>query len=184
MLVFVLASLCNLEPATLTVPVNCPVVANNRHGNPAPDIWVVRDGVEIEIRPADPKAYYGELSVDYSNVCDGETVTEEHLEKYATFVLDLPGVQIGDELHVSTQQQVGIIVGEGPCPQPSAPWCDDSLKIDCAAYKDEAGGCNAGGSPSALALTSLGGLLWRRRCSSRQRARSRRPCPSTDLRPR
>ena len=158
------ASLCNLEPATLDVPVNCALVVYNRATTPVPQITVERGGQPVAVQPAVTRTTRVELAVDYSDQCAGEAVHETRAEEYDILEIELPGVQVGDVLLIDGQGQRGAIVeAAAQCRTAPewGPWCNSSGAIDCSVHEqDDGGGCNAGGASGGLAL-ALAAMLAR-----------------------
>lgn len=169
------ASLCNLEPVTLDVPVSCTLVAYNRAATPVPRIIVLRGEQPVAVEPAVTRTTRVEIAVEYSDVCAGEIVHETRDEEYDIVEIELPGVQVGDLLLIEGQGQRGAIVdaAEQCRTQPEwPPWCNSSGEIDCTAHEteqddaheadnDDGGGCNAGGATGGLGL-ALAAMLARR----------------------
>jgi hypothetical protein len=164
------ASLCNLEPVTLDVPVNCSIELYNQAGTSLPDIRVTRTGVETVVQPEIISSLPADLEVSYSDRCDGELVYEHRIEPYDIVKLRLPGAQVGDTFQVEGQGQGGRISDAGTCrPVEWQPWCSESNAIDCDAARESGalddGGCAAGGTTGILA--SLPFLLALRRRARR-----------------
>ncbi len=168
------ASLCVIEPATPTVPINCPLVLANQAGSEINAITVQRDGQPVAIEPMVTKATSVFLDVDYSDDCGGDAFAHEtRSEPYDLLEIELPGVQVGDTLQIDGLGQGASIVDAvpaGQCPtQPSwAPWCSGSGAIDCGTVDDPAsdgGGCDASGGAATpwLFLALAVGVTSRRR---------------------
>lgn len=173
------ASLCNLEPVTLDIPVSCPLVMYKRPATLFPDIAIERNGQPIAIEPMVVRSTYLMLDVDYGDNCGAEYVHETRSEPYYLLEVALPGVEVGDVFQVPGQQP-GRIVDAVPASECRTapewgPWCHDSGNIDCAAHAaGEGGGCSASGGSKTTWLAVVLGLALASQRRRRRVARSAR----------
>ncbi|MBA3397188.1 MAG: MYXO-CTERM sorting domain-containing protein [Deltaproteobacteria bacterium] len=173
------ASGCYLGPFAMyqaALPVNCPAIVYDEAGYTyEPKLFVIRDGVEIDVTGAITRV---EVQVDvenYQSACDGSKIDPYFTPApYTRFEVSLENVVEGDRVLVNFGHggsQAGVVTAAGPCtpPPPPAPFCTSvpgpcDYPYDDNDDDDDDCGCQAGGNPSGFAVGLLGlALLIRRR---------------------
>jgi hypothetical protein len=161
------ASLCNLEPATLEVPIGCPMIIYNQAGTTLPGITLERGQASVPYTLEIVDTRVEEVEVSYSDDCDGTQRSLIRNEPYEIVALKLTGAEVGDTFLVAGQGQRGVFVETGNCRTTVEyrPWCNGSGDVCEADEPDaDAGGCATSGraQPWWLVLAGLGFVLSRR----------------------